>query len=332
MSTFYDGNTLYVGGNGSGNYTKIQDAINDSSNGDTVFVYDDSSPYYENVVVDKSINLIGEDRDTTVIDGNMSGDVVYIFADWVNISGLTIRNGGLDWGDSGIDISSNSNTISDNIISYNGQYYANSGILILGSISNNSITGNNISNNYFGICLSKESSSNIVTGNSILYNTYGVAIWYSNYNNITGNNISNNGYGIQLDDSSNNIITDNKINSNNKEGILLDNSNNNNITGNNIQNNHIWGMIMSYSVNNIIEKNNFIGHIRHVNIGFSNRNTWNENYWDNWIGIKIKLPIFQKFPKIIFGFWLYPIPFPPIPVFSFAFDRNPAQEPYNIVV
>ena len=167
MPTFYDGNTLYVGGNGSGNYTKIQDAINDSSNGDTVFVYDDSSPYYENVVVDKSINLIGEDRDTTVIDGNMSGDVVYIFADWVNISGLTIRNGGLDWGDSGIDISSNSNTISDNIISYNGQYYANSGILILGSFSNNSITGNNISNNYFGICLSKESSSNIVTGNSI---------------------------------------------------------------------------------------------------------------------------------------------------------------------
>ena len=38
MPTF-NGKTLYVGGSGEGNYTKIQDAINDSSDGDTVFVY-----------------------------------------------------------------------------------------------------------------------------------------------------------------------------------------------------------------------------------------------------------------------------------------------------
>ena len=49
------GNILYVGGSGTGNYSKIQDAIDDASDGDTVFVYDDSSPYYENVIVDKSI-------------------------------------------------------------------------------------------------------------------------------------------------------------------------------------------------------------------------------------------------------------------------------------
>jgi len=324
------GDTLYVGGSGPGNYSKIQDAIDDASDGDTVFVY--NGTYYENLIVNKTVYLTGEDRNSTIIDGNEGGDVVYISADWVNISGLTIRNSGLGPGDAGIDIHSNSNTLSDNIISYNGQGPGSGGILIWGSISNNSITGNNISNNYAGICLSY-SSSNIITGNSILHNTDGVEIWDSNYNIIMCNNITSNSRGgICLDGSSNNIITDNKINSNNKEGLLLDESSNNNITGNNIQNNHIWGMIVSYSVNNIIEKNNFIGHIRHVNIGFSNRNTWNENYWDNWIGIKIKLPIFQKFPKIIFGFWLYPIPFPPIPVFSFAFDRNPAQEPYDIGV
>ena len=38
------GNIYYVGGNGPDNYTKIQGAINDASDGDTVFVYDDSSP------------------------------------------------------------------------------------------------------------------------------------------------------------------------------------------------------------------------------------------------------------------------------------------------
>ena len=39
-----NGNTLYVGGTGEGNYTCIQNAINDAVNGDTIFVYDDSSP------------------------------------------------------------------------------------------------------------------------------------------------------------------------------------------------------------------------------------------------------------------------------------------------
>ena len=65
--------TLYVGGNGTGNYTTIQEAINDANSGDTVFVYDDSSPYKENVIVNRSINFIGEDKDTTVIDANETG-------------------------------------------------------------------------------------------------------------------------------------------------------------------------------------------------------------------------------------------------------------------
>ena len=68
--------TLYVGGGGSGNYSKIQDAIDNASSGDTVFVYNDSSPYYENVVVYKLINLIGEDKETTIIDGGGSGNTI----------------------------------------------------------------------------------------------------------------------------------------------------------------------------------------------------------------------------------------------------------------
>ena len=75
-----NGNILYVGGSGEGNYTKIQDAIDDACDGDTVFVFDDSSPYYGNVVVNKSINLIGEDKNTTVIDGSGVGGVVFVSA------------------------------------------------------------------------------------------------------------------------------------------------------------------------------------------------------------------------------------------------------------
>lgn len=47
----FDGKTLYVGGDGPGNYTKIKDAIDDSSDGDTVFAY--SGTYKENLIVNK---------------------------------------------------------------------------------------------------------------------------------------------------------------------------------------------------------------------------------------------------------------------------------------
>ncbi len=43
--TTSNGKTLYVGGSGPGNYTKIQDAIDNASDGDTVFVY--NGTYHE---------------------------------------------------------------------------------------------------------------------------------------------------------------------------------------------------------------------------------------------------------------------------------------------
>ena len=56
----------YVGGSGPGNFTQIQDAIDNASNGDTIFVYDDSSPYFEHLSIQKQINLIGENKETTI--------------------------------------------------------------------------------------------------------------------------------------------------------------------------------------------------------------------------------------------------------------------------
>ena len=94
--SFDSDNILYVGGDGSGNYSKIQDAIDNAFDGDTVFVFDDSSPYVENLIVDKSITLFGENKDTTVIDGSNNkegeGDVIHINADGVTVQGFTIKN------------------------------------------------------------------------------------------------------------------------------------------------------------------------------------------------------------------------------------------------
>jgi len=141
--TTLDGNTLYVGGSGPNNYTKIQDAIDNASDGDTVFVY--NGTYYGNLNVSKSINLIGENKDTTIIDGNEIGDVVYVSADWVNIIEFTIKNGS-----NGIYLDdSYYNFISSNIISNNNK----DGIYLRYS-DNNIINQNNITSNIkFGVSL-----------------------------------------------------------------------------------------------------------------------------------------------------------------------------------
>ena len=127
-----NGNTLYVGGDGPGNYTRIQDAIDDSSDGDSIFVF--NGAYYENIRITKAIRLIGENRDLTIIDGRGKKDVVFISADNVTITGFTLTNG--KW--SGIDSYSNSNNITGNIISNNSHY----GISIPGF--NDSIITSNI--------------------------------------------------------------------------------------------------------------------------------------------------------------------------------------------
>jgi parallel beta-helix repeat protein len=120
------------------NFSSIQAAIYDSdtTNGDTITV--DAGTYYENVVVNKSLTLLGGDRNITIIDGNGSGNVINITSDDVNISGFTIRNSGTGGNDAGIHVESNNNTITDNIIFNNTQ-----GIRL--ESSNN----NTISNNYF---------------------------------------------------------------------------------------------------------------------------------------------------------------------------------------
>ena len=160
--TTSSGNTLYVGGSGPNNYTKIQDAIDYAEEGDTVFVYTYSSPYYENVVVNKSINLIGENRNTTIIDGGGRGKVIYIIADWIKISGFTIQNTELY----GIYLHlSDNNIIFDNTVSDCDLY----GVRIKAS-ENNNIYGNTIVDNKRGMYLCCGSANNIIYHNNFKQN------------------------------------------------------------------------------------------------------------------------------------------------------------------
>ena len=140
----FNGNVLYVGGGGPGNYSNIQDALDDAVDNDTVFVFDDSSPYYENLIISNSINLIGEDRDTTIIDGGGIGKVVDIKENYATISGFTIQNGGPETDDAGIIMNT---------------HYS--------KVINNNIKNNNYGGIHFN---ANNANNNLVSQNDISYN------------------------------------------------------------------------------------------------------------------------------------------------------------------
>ena len=213
-----DGNTLYVGGSGPYNYTSIQYAINDANDGDTVFVYDDSAPYYvrSSLFILKSIKLIGENKETTIIDQSRESPIftssiidIYSNADGVTISGFTIRKSGDFWFDYGIQINSNNNTISDNIIENNYMGIVINGYETFGH--NNTISNNIIKSNLNGGLLFYKSTNNIIENNTFSDNIGGLILdTGANNNNILDNVFYND--GIWIADANENIFSNNMIN------------------------------------------------------------------------------------------------------------------------
>ncbi|RZN34964.1 MAG: hypothetical protein EF813_09390 [Methanosarcinales archaeon] len=71
-----------------GEGTPIQDAVDGAEAGDTIYVH--AGTYIENLVVRKSLALVGENRGATVIDGDGSADIIRVCADGCTIRGFTI--------------------------------------------------------------------------------------------------------------------------------------------------------------------------------------------------------------------------------------------------
>jgi parallel beta-helix repeat protein len=137
------GSWLYVGGVGPGNYTWIQDASDNASPGDTVFVC--HGVYDEHLLVEKALYLYGENCSSTIIDGGGVDRVVLLGAK-VTMAGFTVQNGEVGIENKNIPLTSVWN-LTGNIIRYNVEGIA------LGMTRNQVISRNIIRNNDVGITL-----------------------------------------------------------------------------------------------------------------------------------------------------------------------------------
>jgi len=184
------GTTLFVGGSGPGNYTTIQDAVNAAVDGDTIFVYNRNF-YLENILINSSISLIGENNSVTVEAKNRSLPTIRIIHDSVKIQGFHIDYllGCDNYSWNGIRVENASNiTIShghfdtyetsiyfNNVKNSSIQYTSYTVQTHRGAVVLSASSGNLIQNNYFDnfwgvdLILETNSSDNIVQKNNFTW-------------------------------------------------------------------------------------------------------------------------------------------------------------------
>jgi parallel beta-helix repeat protein len=271
-------NVYYVDDDGGYDFTTIQAAIDACVSGDKIYVY--AGEYTENLVVDVSITLTGEDPATTIISGSGGSNCIFVDNVTVRITGFTIMGGkahGIylndtctgsiitgntitDNGQDGILMSrSDECTIKGNTIENNGAC----GIQMYKDCDDNEIVGNTITGNYLdNIFLFAGCDGNLVKGNEISYSeaSWGIRLWSECHDNeIIGNTITHN-YAANVymyQPCLRNLVKGNEISySEAGQGIFMNYlSGNSTIIGNDITDNAEEGIKMYQSWYNEISGN-----------------------------------------------------------------------------
>jgi parallel beta-helix repeat protein len=242
----------------------IQQAINNAKNGYKIIV--ENGTFFENIYINKSyLNIVGKGSNSTIIDGRKKGNVIYITAPMVNISGFTIKNSseenaGIQIGipDYSIDsfccnikknkiignyIGINMSEAEQNNISENTIIKNTIGIYGIRSFAN-IFENNNINNNNKGLFTEYASNWNKILKNTFEDNSMGIYLSWSHYNIIDYNKIDKNDIGIKIYNVLSPKITYNII-SNNDIGAKLSNANYTKINYNNIYENKEAGIVFT---------------------------------------------------------------------------------------
>jgi len=276
--------TWTVNDDGGADFTGIQDAIDAASPGDTIYVF--NGTYYENVVMDKSVLLIGENKVNTIIDGSGAGTVVAITVNNVTVRNFTIQNSGYFAPyPRGVNLYGVNNTIVQDNIIINNSY----GILIQVSC-NNTISNNVVANNSNGICLAYyddgDNSGNTLRNNEITGNEwdFGLPGWdellvldhliqdIDASNTVDGKPIyywvnrhneqvpSDAGY-VGLVNCTNITVRNSNL-TNNYQGMLLAYTKSSLIVDNNVTNIYGKGIELQHSEDNTISSNNITNNLQ----------------------------------------------------------------------
>lgn len=225
-------NYLYVGGTGPGNYTTLHTALQNATSGTTIIV--SHGTYRENLFIDIPVNLIGEDKNTTIIDGGGNDFVITLAADDISISGFTITQSGKRFPFAGIYVTSNYNTVAGNILT----------------------------NNYYGMHMSYNADYNLIFHNLIFHNAQcGIYFNHSSHNRLLENTVHDqpvNGFGL-YEFSNNNTIVNNTLSKDMFCGVNIRESYNTYVVGNTFLQDNVGLHVPSPLYNTIAHDNSFSG-------------------------------------------------------------------------
>jgi len=280
----------------------IQEAINSAFPGDTVFVH--VGIYKENLIIGKSLTLIGESKENTIVDGGgKEQSVIEVTASQVVITGFTVQNTSREAGTSfaGIKISGAECNVTGNHVRK-----TKIGISVT---SHESIISKNVAtDNGHGIAL-YSSSGAVVESNNVSRNTVGISLAFSSNNTILGNravNSSTGGHGIYISSNSfNNTVLMNELRFN-YHGMWLSASYDNWIGQNLVANNELLGIELANSPQNMFYHNSFANNggksMRHIKIDDKSNSIWNDdypsggNFWHGFFDIDEKSGAYQDQP------------------------------------
>lgn len=330
---------LFVGGSGPGNFSRIQDAIDNATAGDTVFVYSWSSPYTENLIVDKPLRLVGENRSMTQIIGNATAKTMQIVADNVMLEEFTISS--LVMPPSGllnvVEVFGNHTVIDDNTF-LNVSVEAEYGSI---TISRNSflhvrewatgfpgavevfmkhclVENNSFVDCTFGVWIIGCSESEI-RNNSFDGCTNGIYCGLPGFSLvIQGNNIMNCSTGLEFN-GGNSTITGNVV-TGCENGIVVYLAMWSKFTRNSV-NHCTWAFSLQDSRFCRYLNNDLIAYAGDAYVLNSLGNTWSHNYWNESSSRPHRIILH-------YNYWLYGLPGCPELRFNWwAFERHPAQTP-----
>jgi len=295
------GTILYVGGSGPGNYTRIQDAVDSASAGDTIYVYEGSYP--ESVKVNTSLVLLAENQQAIIDVRFLYAPAVVILADAVSVEGFTIIDYQTELGKASIMVLADDCRILGNSISSLGT--GDSGIGLIGA------------------------EGAFVKNNTITHQTFGVSLVNASHNIIANDTIIDDVEGMSLFDSNDNVVENCTI-SNDANGVLLSDSCRNTIRGNTIWRCSYDGISLNYlstgSFGNVITGNSFVGNGRDTSfVVKTGRNTFDGNYWHRYLN----RPKFIVGGRIVYTLPGVPFHFPGLNVVVpwVAVDWHPLKTP-----